>query len=289
MFDTLIILYLFLGGAGSGLIFVMSMISLVFFRAENRTFEDSNTVRSLQAIGYVLGCVILIVAALCLVADLGRPDRIILLFTRPTTSLLSIGTFCLAGMILLSIILVMLSTVKARSASGTARKVCEFLSLFLAGATMTYTGLFLQNVHAVAFWNSYALPALFVVSSLSMGVSIIFLCVPYVARFSRGENKARSLHMMHIVLLMVEGLLLAMYLLGMQLDPHTAGSVHLLFDRDLFAWFAGGVLLFGLLIPFVSEVYALVTKRIYRFPISDVLCLVGGFSLRYCIVLAGIH
>ncbi|KWW97289.1 hypothetical protein TR75_09460 [Hydrogenibacillus schlegelii] len=48
----------------------------------------------------------------------------------------------------------------------------DFLGLVMAVATATYTALLIGNIHAVPFWNNSILPVLFVVSAFSTGIAI---------------------------------------------------------------------------------------------------------------------
>lgn len=93
MLGTLVVLYLFLGGCGAGVMFVTAAWSLAFHRTRTRTQEQTAAFGDLKARCYGIGFVMLCLAALCLLLDLGRPELAFLLFTRPTLSILSFGSF----------------------------------------------------------------------------------------------------------------------------------------------------------------------------------------------------
>ncbi len=101
----LVILYLFLGGCGGGLLFVATTGSLLFYRSMRRTQEATRVFARLMKHCYALGLLLVLFAAACLVIDLGQPVRMYLLFTRPTTSVLSYGSFILLATMLLSFLL----------------------------------------------------------------------------------------------------------------------------------------------------------------------------------------
>ena len=91
MLGTFVVLYLFLGGAGAGALFVAAVWSLLFHRTVTRTFEQSRAFRALAGRLYLVGFGLLALSAFCLLIDLGSPHRFFLLFLRPTASLLSVG------------------------------------------------------------------------------------------------------------------------------------------------------------------------------------------------------
>ena len=73
MLGTLVVLYLFLGGCGAGVMFVTAAWSLAFHRTRTRTQEQTAAFGDLKARCYGIGFVMLCLAALCLLLDLGSP------------------------------------------------------------------------------------------------------------------------------------------------------------------------------------------------------------------------
>lgn len=102
MLGTFVVLYLFLGGAGAGALFVAAVWSLLFHRTVTRTFEQSRAFRALAGRLYLVGFGLLALSVFCLLIDLGSPHRFFLLFLRPTASLLSVGSFVLLATLLAS-------------------------------------------------------------------------------------------------------------------------------------------------------------------------------------------
>ena len=66
MLGTLVVLYLFLGGCGAGVMFVTAAWSLAFHRTRTRTQEQTAAFGDLKARCYGIGFVMLCLAALCL-------------------------------------------------------------------------------------------------------------------------------------------------------------------------------------------------------------------------------
>ena len=81
MLGTFVVLYLFLGGAGAGALFVAAVWSLLFHRTVTRTFEQSRAFRALAGRLYLVGFGLLALSAFCLLIDLGSPHRFFLLFS----------------------------------------------------------------------------------------------------------------------------------------------------------------------------------------------------------------
>ncbi len=288
VFNLLVITYLFVGGCGGGLLLVISLWSLLFHRSTHRSNEATKAFDDLKKLCYTLGLVLVVIAAACLVIDLGRPAYFYLLFIRPNTSVLSFGTFILTGTILLSFFLTAANQFFPQIPSR-VKKVAEVLCVIFGLLLITYVGIFLQSMGTVPFWNSYAIPVLFILSALSTGTAIIFLVAPFKDGYAWLAAHTRRLHMSHRIILVLELMMLAL-LLGMStLYWTTMQSVELLFSPDLIVWFVGGAIGLGIAVPLLADLLLDLTKRRLVLPLVSILCLFGGFCLRYCIVMAGAY
>ncbi|WP_303249290.1 NrfD/PsrC family molybdoenzyme membrane anchor subunit [uncultured Slackia sp.] len=290
MFGPLIIMYLFLGGCGAGMLLVSSLWSLVFHARANRTFRQSAAFRTFRNRCFVAGAIVVCLGAVCLLADLGRPERFVLLFFRPNETYLTFGTFVLAALAAVASFLSAVNCLYLPRFDARAKVVAEVLCAFLSVAVMTYTGLFLQGLYAVAFWDTWLVPALFVLSAVSMGISACLL----VSAFMRdgwlyGRDIGR-MHAIHVFVLIVEAFALAAFLATAAFGRGEApASFALLLHDPLLSWFAAGVVLCGLAVPLIGE-SVLRARRIERaLPLIDALCIFGGLALRICIVSAGLH
>ena len=185
MLGTLVVLYLFLGGCGAGVMFVTAAWSLAFHRTRTRTQEQTAAFGDLKARCYGIGFVMLCLAALCLLLDLGRPELAFLLFTRPTLSILSFGSFTLLASILVSGFLAVANLMYVPFVRAGARKAAEAACLAVSLCMMAYTGVYVGWIEAVALWNNAATPALFALSSLSAGVSTVFLSLIHISEPTR--------------------------------------------------------------------------------------------------------
>ena len=268
MLGTLVVLYLFLGGCGAGVMFVTAAWSLAFHRTRTRTQEQTAAFGDLKARCYGIGFVMLCLAALCLLLDLGRPELAFLLFTRPTLSILSFGSFTLLASILVSGFLAVANLMYVPFVRAGARKAAEAACLAVSLCMMAYTGVYVGWIEAVALWNNAATPALFALSSLSAGVSTVFVIAPFVRDVTRLSGWMLLLHRVHLAVLVLEILF----------DPSGLGP-----------WFVVGLVGLGLLVPLAVEVFVTVTKRLVRALPVDLLCIAGGLVLRFCVVWSGMH
>lgn len=288
MFNMLVILYLFFGGCGGGLLLIVSAWSLFFHRHRHRSKESTKTFDDIKKIGYTSGFLLVALASACLLFDLGRPQNILVLFIQPSFSVLSIGTFILTATLILSFLLMVTNQITTR-VSSKIKKAAEVLCAVSSSLLIVYVGVFLQNMATVPFWSSYAIPVLFAFSSLSTGAALVFLILPLKGSYAWQEREAHWLHVCHRVFVVLE-LLTLIVLIGQAVLNERAGtSLALLFGPDFVLWFIVGALGFGIVAPLLGELVYSLQKRKALLPFFSVLCLIGGFCLRYCIVSVGAH
>lgn len=270
--------------------FVTAAWSLAFHRTLTRTQQQTDAFDTLKSRCYAVGFVMMGVAALCLLLDLGRPQLAYLLFVRPTFSILSFGSFTLlislvVGAFLTAANLLYLPFVHAR-----ARKVAEVVCLAVSLAMMVYTGVYVGWVEAVALWSGWTVPVLFTLSSLSAGLSTVFIASAFVRDTSLLEGWSRILHRVHLGVLVLEIVALVVFVALAFVNPFAQGSLALLLDPEGFgAWFVVGLVGMGLLVPLAFEVYSAIVRRVLRLLPVDVLCIMGGLVLRFCVVWSGMH
>ncbi|MFR1639198.1 MAG: NrfD/PsrC family molybdoenzyme membrane anchor subunit [Eggerthellaceae bacterium] len=198
MLGTLVVVYLFLGGCGAGVMCATSLWSLVFHRSMGRSLAQTRAFDCLKARCYVAGFAALCMAALCLLLDLGRPQFAFLLFTQPTTSILSFGSFVLLASLLVGGFLAAANLLYLPAVHALARKVAEAACVVLSVCLMVYTGVYVACVEAVPLWNNVAIPALFALSSASAGLSTVFIAAPFVRDWRLLERWLTALHRVHL-------------------------------------------------------------------------------------------
>ena len=284
MLGTLVVVYLFLGGCGAGVMCATSLWSLVFHRSMGRSLAQTRAFDCLKARCYVAGF-----AALCLLLDLGRPQFAFLLFTQPTTSILSFGSFVLLASLLVGGFLAAANLLYLPAVHALARKVAEAACVVLSVCLMVYTGVYVACVEAVPLWNNVAIPALFALSSASAGLSTVFIAAPFVRDWRLLERWLTALHRVHLGVLALEAVTLGAFLLVAYVDPYAGESLALLFEGGLGGWFVVGVVGMGIAAPLAVEAFMAVTRRAMVLLPIDVLCIIGGLALRFCVIWSGMH
>ena len=291
-FGPLIIAYLFLGGAAAGAFLVMSVWSIGFYvsdSAERHHVRLRSAFKALKGRVYTISFIMLAVSMACLVFDLQYPDRALLLFLRPRPTPLTFGAYALAIEAILGLLLALANVFKIPLLDGRVKRVLEALCAVCSIAVMGYTGVLLANQAAVPFWNEWSLVALFFFSALSSGVSVVLLIDYFIQGQTLLLRAARPLQKAHVACLVLEGVSLAIFIHAILQKPAAAGSVALLAEPAMLSTALVGVVGMGLVIPFLLEVNSLLHKECRTIPVSDVICLIGSFCLRYCVVLCGVH
>lgn len=290
MLGTLVVFYLFLGGCGAGVMGAVALWSLAFHRTRIRTRAQTAAFEDLRARCYLAGFAMLAVAALCLLLDLGRPELFYLLFARPTSSILTFGSFTLAASLTVGAFLVAANVLYLPLVHAVARRVAEALCVVASACMMLYTGVYVASVVAVPLWNNVAVPALFALSSLSSGLSVVFIVLPFVRDERLLDGWAVLLHRAHLGVIALELLAFATFFAGVLTDPFAGDSLGVLLDRDGFGgWLFVGAVGAGMLLPGAVEAYQAASRRMLRVLPVDGLCIAGGLALRFCIIWSGSH
>lgn len=285
MFNMLTTCYLFLGGTGAGALAVLSVLECArAFRWRSLALPEEFFARSWPVCTVVLG-----LGILCLTVDVGRPDRLLNLVVSPAPSALVVGAFSLV---------VALACAGAFSAFAlfdnvrVARGAVAALAVAGVGAaavTAAYTGVLLQGLASVLFWQTPLLPALFVLSSVSCGVAVAFLAAAFV--------ETRHPHMRPLVWLarvdgavvVAEAACLTAYVLLALADEGAAPAARALVLGDMAAVFWGALAACGLVVPLALERFLTHGNSRTQLLWIAVFLLAGGFALRFCIVGAGAY
>ncbi len=290
LFDTLVILYLFLGGAAAGALFIIAAWSIVFHRRiKERHIRLQTAFKSLMSYCYVTGMILLSFSILCLLWDLGQPQRALSLFFRPHLTVLTFGSYSLLFEVLIVAFLIAANRLDLFSISGRVRKVLEYLCCVGSSAVMIYTGVFLATNISVPFWNTWTLIALFFFSSLSAGVSLVLLIDYFVKDRTLLLRAARPLQKIHVCVLLLEAAAMAGFIAVAFFNQETSKSIEILLGAEMLPTAIIGVVGMGVIIPLILESYNLLTKPYRTIPVSDVICLLGGLCLRYVIIQCGVH
>jgi len=218
------------------------------------------------------------------IAFLGKPWRFWRIVSRPQTSWLTRGfifVFLFIGFAAIQIILTIFLP-------GTVWElVFKVLAGLMALGIATYTGFVLNKVKTISFWDSPLLPILFVMCGLLGGFGLIVL----IGLFDNNINIAIA-ESGSRWLLIINALLVISYLwTAVNRDSTGKQSVVEQMRGKVAPVFWTGIVTLGIVIPLaVAAVSYFAGHASSGILVAGVACeIVGGLTLRYCILKVGIY
>lgn len=263
-----IIWYFFVGGVAAGAYFMAALADL--FGRERA--------QPVVRVGYAIALPLALVCPILLTLDLGMPVRTLYMFRLfKIGSPMSVGSWALLGFgffALVSLILVLAETrVAPDRAPGIRRlrRVVGVPGMLLGFFIASYTGVLLGATNRPVWGGNVWIGPLFIASAASVGAAAIALW----ATRARVEGFRR----LDLLATGLEALLLVLFLqsLGAGAAVFLSGSLAPLFWGLVVA--AGGAL------PFVIQ--AFVGRGRAPELVTAALVLVGGFALRYLVLVSG--
>ena len=302
-----VVWYLFLAGVGAG---ALTASASVLLRGGGGGFAGSHV--EIARYGAFLAPLPVMLGSFLLIFELGTFEaghwfRWINLYKVINLSPMSIGTWLLTFFIGVSVVYAYTFVPNAPflgERQAPLRKALAWVAIPLGIATAVYTGVLLGAMPARPFWNSPILALLFMLSSISTGVALILLVRAVLHRAPPGETEQAHTESSYILTatdLLLIGFELMVLFLFIMYAHLTIGNVKeavsvILPGGDLAPLFWFGVVLIGLLIPALIELYYLIPKLVYHRDFNaprtvDIVVsgtvLLGGFLLRYVVVVAG--
>lgn len=289
-----IAMYLFLAGLGAGA-FVAATAAGRMAPQAKRTVRAGRVI----ALGAVaVGLVLLMVDAK---GGFLHPWRFALLLGN-VQSVMTWGVVFLAAFVVIAAVVVVRDLLKKSVPFGLEATGCGF-----AIAVAMYTGVLLGVVKTFPLWNSAVLPFLFLVSAMSTGVCAVFLFARLVC--PNEVEKLAFLEHVHGWLPWVETVLVValLFFVGLSSEAGAASVAALLTGQWALVFWLGFVVV-GLALPLVlhlvqgrvgagvrdacgAEVHGAcpqVENGRACGAVSDVATIVGGFLLRYLVVMAAL-
>lgn len=271
--EMYIVWYFFLGGIAGGAYFTAAIADNFGGRRD----------REIAKIGYLIALPLVLACGVLLILDLGTPSRFLNMmkmfkFWNP----MSIGAWALGAFGAFSLVCALLSLGDSEERSVLRRnvaKVGSWFGFFLAA----YTGVLLSNTAQPIWRDARLMGALFLASGASTGLASIAV-VSYFKGANLGESWSKLKKADSFAMVVELVLLFALVLmLGPAADPMTKGRFALPF------W--GGLVALGLVIPlalgFVKAGGGKERTAGGTVAIASVLVLIGGFLLRYVVIMAG--
>ena len=274
--------YLFLAGASAGAFLTSAFVEVKYPESVKMRVAG----RIIAPIFLGIGLVMLMLDA---EAGLHNPLRFFWLIANPG-SVMTLGVYFICVFMPVALVSALLEVLKKP-----VPKWLTWIGIVFAFAVAAYTGFLLGVVKAFPLWNNAVLPILFVVSALSAGLaatSLVGLLVDR-ERFEQMWLIKKS----HVILAAIEMVVLATMLVIVSAGSvEGAASVYSLVAGQYAPAFWGGIVLLGLVAPFIIEGYPVfITKRVETSMTSMVVSvigeagvLVGGFMLRLLVVLSAL-
>lgn len=246
------------------------------------------SLRLLLGLGYMVSLVVALLACLCLLLDLGRLEAIDYLITQAQLTYVNIGFLSLVLLLVFNVLLVMVWFFQKQLPLVTL-KIGTFCTLVVALVTMLYTGLFLQSLEGVFFWQSPLVPVLFTVSSLSTGAALFCFIGFLSGALDSYRRYFKRLTIADVALIVIEVIVLAAFLFLALTNGDTLASAYSLVFGDHAFLFWVGLVGVGLLIPLGCEIASLITNNVRLAVAATPLIIAGGLVLRIGIVEAATH
>lgn len=256
------------------------------------------------SLGAVYGLFIVDLAALIaigiggfvLIADLGRPLRLLKALRNFRTSWISVGAiadfiFVVAKGIYLAPRFAIQDFRPFHVLTAIQAPMIEQTLITIAGLSalivMVYAGLVLASTRAIPYWRSLLIPAQFFFSGFSTAVAFLFI-MSYALGQTLNQHLAQ-LKMILIVMLILTLLCSVARLLTKQpVVDYVSESVERLVRGDLAQFYIGGVLVIGHLVPVILTAILASQDVTMGFLAVGVMVLIGGFLLRYTTLRAGL-
>lgn len=301
-----IIMYLFLAGMGAGAVTVSSSMLL-------RGGGGRGVHHEIARYGALLGPLPVIIGTGLLVLELGSFEagnyfRFLNLYMVMNLSPMSVGTWLLTVFMATSVVYAYTYIHFVPFFLGDRlvwRRRMAWANVPLGLAVAIYTGVLLGAMPSRPFWNSPVLAFLFMISALSTGIALIIFTRALFTRGHLSEEHREIVHKSGYLLAASDTMLIGFELLVLFLFVMfaylTVGDVRLAIETilpggPLSVMFWTGVVLIGLVIPGLLELYFVIPSLLYRrkYTVSRYTELViaaavifGGFVLRYVVVVAG--
>lgn len=274
----LIALYFYFTGLSAGS-FVLSTLAYVF---------GVEKYKKIAMPTLVIAFLLLVIAPLCLIADLEQPMRFwYLLFTFNPTSAISWGTILLILYPLNCLVYGYFMWNKDLKLT----KIFGAVGIPLAISVHGYTGFILGLVESRVLWHTALMPTLFLVSAIVSGIALVILFLSAANVFLPDEKKYSNELILDLGKMLSWVIILDLFLIGTDLLTMAGGSkaalaAFTMLTQGSFApLFLGVEIFIGAVIP-LALLFGRKTVASYTF--ASLLVMAGIFAMRYVVVIGGL-
>lgn len=286
LFNALTTGYLFLGGTGAGLAAVLSALELANPRWRRPGASVGRLAGALALPGELYArawpacVVVLAVGVLCLVADVGRPDRLLALFAAPALTPMAVGAWALAAALVLAAAFSAASLLDGWEPPGALMRALALAGAAAGLVAAAYTGMLLSSLASVAAYQTPLLPTVLTLSSVSCGLACVFAAVVFVESRYAYVRALGALSGADTLVAALEALALAAYVAWLFAGAATRAAADALVAGGLAPLFWGGLVVVGLAAPLVLERFLTHGNARTQLLWAAGCLLAGGLALR---------
>lgn len=241
-------------------------------------------------VGVVLATILLVLAPLNLIIDLGQPLRFWHLFPYlQATSPITYGSF------LLTLYPINCLVYGAFMFLGKDRWTIFFgrVGIPLAISVHGYTGFILALAKARALWNTALMPMYFLISAMVSGIALMVLVVIIKSRFFDPEKKVAKELVFSLGGLLAWTIVLDLFLVLSDVlvlltaDSEAREAALLILTGKFSPYFMGVEIILGSLVPILLILSPFTRRRILPTVVASALAMIGVFAMRYVMVIGG--
>ena len=276
----LIDVYFFLGGLAGGA-FVIATVALLV---------NAVRYRDVTRIGYYLAFVALLPCPIILIADLGVPARFLNMMMRfNVQSPMSMGAWALAGFGLCAFLAALFTLLEDTRRAGDltrGKKIVGIVGGVFGFFLAAYPGVLLGATAQPLWANSHALGALFLAVGASTGAAAMALLLGLMGR--RSADGVAALTLTTVLALVVQLLSVIVFVVSVQASGSmkAAAGLAVLLSGSLSVLFWTAIVV-GTVVPLLMGVMGMKRASLGLTAVASILVLVGGFLVKYVVMVAG--
>lgn len=245
--------------------------------------------KPLGKVGVVLATLLLVLAPMTLIIDLGQPLRFWHLFPYLNLkSAITWGSFLLVAYPLNCIIY----GINMFRGNDKLTRIFGLIGIPLAISVHGYTGFILALIKARALWNTALMPIYFLVSAMVSGIALMILVV-FIQNLIMKDKKlnidlAADLGKMLVITIIFDlFLVLSDVLVLLNADTEAREGAARLLVGDFRPYFLGVEIILGSIIPLFLLMFPFTRRNPVTLSFAAVLAMVGVFAMRYVMVIGG--